>query len=89
MLEANHTLEDEFQTPDRVQDHVVDTIAIQGLELAEDLQAQGKGSEVLEDLLLDLHASSRDHRSFESCSRQNLSLALDAIRSDLKPTLWA
>ena len=89
VTDATHTLEDEFRTPDRVRAHVVERILGHGLDLVDDLQARGKPSEVLEDLLLDLHASSRDHRSFESWCRQDLPLALDTVRSDLKPTLWA
>ncbi|MEL6345136.1 MAG: hypothetical protein AAFV53_18655 [Myxococcota bacterium] len=89
MIEATHTLEDEFRTPDRVRAHVVDTIVTQGLDLVEDLQAQGTPSEIFEDVLLDLHASSGDHPSFESWCHQDLSLALGSVRADLQPTLWA
>jgi len=67
-MNADHTLEDEFRPPDRVQAHVMGETVTQGHALVDDLQAQGKPSEILEDLLLDLHASSRDHRSFDrSC----------------------
>ena len=43
----------------------------------------------LEDLLLDLHVSSRDHRSFESRCHDDVLLAVDSVRADLKPTQWA
>ena len=89
MTDADHTLEDEFRTPDRVRDQVADTILAEGLDQVQDLQARGNPSEILEDLLLDLHASSQDHRSFESWCHQDLPLALDSVRTDLKPTLWA
>ncbi len=87
MIEA--TLEDEFRAPDRVRAHVVEDIVTEGLGLVDDLQARGNPSDILEDLLLDLHASSQDHRSFESWCHQDLPLALDSVRADLKPTLWA
>ncbi len=89
MIEPTHTLDDEFRTPDKVRNHVVEVIASQGLTLVEDLQARGNPSETLEALLLDLHASSRDHRSFESWCHQDLPVALDSVRADLQPTLWA
>ena len=89
MIEVTHTFQDGFRTPDRVRNQLVDTIVTQGLDLLDDLQARGKNSEVLEDLLLDLHASSQDHRAFESWCHQDLTMALDSIESDLKPTLWA
>lgn len=88
MIHATHTFEDEFRIPDRVRAHVVEIIISEGLDLVEDLQARGNPSEILEDLLLDLHASSRD-RSFESWCHQDLPLVFDSARSDLKPTLWA
>jgi hypothetical protein len=89
VIEATHTLEDEFRTPDRVRAHVVEQITAEGLDLVDDLHTRGKQSEIIEDCLLDLHASSRDHRSFESWCHQDLPLALDSVRTDLKPTLWA
>jgi len=88
-MNPDYTVEEEFQIPDSVRDRLVDTIAAQGLNLVENLHAQGKPSEVLEDLLLDLHACSGDHRAFESWCHQDLPLALDSVRSDLQPTLWA
>lgn len=88
-MNATHTLEDEFRTPDRVRAHVVERLLAEGLELVDDLQARGEPSEILEDLLLVLHASSLDHRSFESWCYQDLLLALDSVRADLKPSLWA
>ena len=89
MSEATHTLEDEFRTPSRVRAQAVEEIVTQGLALVDELQAQDNPSEVVEDLLLDLQASSEDHRSFESWCHQDLPLALDSVRADLKPTLWA
>lgn len=89
MIEATHTREDEFRTPDRVRAHVEKRITAEGLALIDDLHHQGNPSEVLEDLLLDLHATSEDHRSFESWCHQDMPLALDSVRPDLKPTLWA
>ena len=89
LIDAAHNLFDEFRTPDRVRAHVVGRIAAEGLALVEDLQARNNPSEILEDLLLALYASSRDHRSLESWSRQDLLLALDSVQADLKPTLWA
>ena len=67
----------------------MERILEEGLALVDDLQARSNPSEILEDLLLDLHASGRDHRSFDSWCHQDLLLALDSARSDLKPTLWA
>lgn len=67
----------------------MEQILVEALTLVEDLHAQGQPSEPLEDLLVDLHASSHDHRSFESGCHQDPPLALDSVRSDLKPTLWA
>lgn len=58
----------------------------QGMEL---LRAGGVDSEVLEVLVLDLHASGEDHRGFESWCGHDLPMTLDSVRSDLKPTLWA
>ncbi len=74
---------------DRVRGHVVGLILTQGLAMVDDLHARGEPSDILEDLLLDLYASSQDHRSFESWCHEDLPLALDAVRADLKPTLWA
>ncbi|HHH27290.1 MAG TPA: hypothetical protein ENK57_02930 [Polyangiaceae bacterium] len=88
MTKATRTLADELRTPDRVRARVVGLILTQGLAVVDDLHHQGKPSEILEDLLLDLYASSREHRSFESWCHEDLPLALDAIRSVLKPTLW-
>jgi len=85
MIAATHTLEDEFRTPDRVRAHVVERILAEALALVDDLHPRGNPSEIFEDLLFDLHASSRDHRSFESWGHQDLPLALDSVRSDLKP----
>ena len=64
-------------------------ILTQGLAVVDEFQTQGHPSKILEELLLELHASSRDHRSFESWYHQDLPLALDAVRSVLKPTQWA
>jgi len=89
VIDATHTLSDEFRTPDRVRAHVVERIVADGLALVDDLRARGEPSEILEDLLLDLDASSRDFRSFESWCHQDFPLALDSVRTDLKPTLWA
>lgn len=80
-----HTINKEFQTPEKVRLQVVDIILTQGLELLH----RGEESEVLEDLLLDLQASSHDYRGFGSWCDQDLHVALDSVRSDLKPTLWA
>jgi len=88
-MNADHTLEDDFRTPDRVRAHVVEIIVSQGLALVGDLHVQGHPSEILEDLLLDLHASSGDHPSFDRWCCQDLPLALDSVRPDLKPTPWA
>lgn len=72
-MNADHTLEDEFRTPDRVRAHVVEQIIAVGLALVDDLQAPAEPSDSLEDLLVDLHASSRDLRSFESwCHREGV-----------------
>ena len=43
-MNADHTLEDDFRTPDRVRAHVVERILGEGLALVEDLQAQGEPS---------------------------------------------
>ena len=88
-VNATHTVDNEFRTPDRVRAHVVGLILTQGLAMVDDLHARGEPSDILEDLLLELHASSQDHRSFESWCHQDLPLALDSVRADLKPTLWA
>ena len=87
-MNATHTLEDEFRPPDRVRGHVVEIIISEGLAVVDDLHHQGKPSEILEDFVLDLYASSREHRSFESWCHEDLPLALDAVRSVLKSTLW-
>ncbi|HEC08464.1 MAG TPA: hypothetical protein ENI86_02720, partial [Acidimicrobiales bacterium] len=84
-MNAIHTVDNELRTPDRVRAHVMQIIISGGLALGDDLHHQGKPSEILEELLLELHASSRDHRSFESWYHQDLPLALDAVRSVLKP----
>ena len=89
MTEATHTLADELRAPDSIRAHVVERVLAEGLALVADLHAQAKPSEVLEDLLLDLHACSGEHRSFESWCHRELPLALDAVQTDLKPTLWA
>jgi len=88
-MNADHTLEDEFRTPDRVRAHVMKGILAEGLDPVEGLYAQGLTFEALEDLFIDLHASSREHRSFESWCHEDLPMALDSVRSDLKPTLRA
>jgi len=88
VIDATHTLEDEFRTPDWVRAHVVARITAEGLDLVDDLQAQGNPFETLEDLLLDLHASRQDHRSFKSWCHQDLPLALDFVAADLKLTQW-
>ena len=88
-MNAIHTVDNELRTPDRVRAHVMQIIISEGLALGDDLHHQGKPSELLEDLLLDLHASSQEQQSFESWCHKDLALALDSVRSDLKPTLWA
>jgi len=86
-MNADHTLEDEFRTPDRVRAHVVEGILAEGLDLVDGLQPGGEPSEILEDLPLDLHASGPE--GFESWCHQDLPLALDSVRADLKLTLWS
>ena len=86
MTEATHTLEDEFRTPERVRARVVGRVVAEGLTLVDDLHHQGKPSEILEDLLLDLHASGPE--GFDRWCDQDLPLALDSVRADLRPTLW-
>lgn len=81
----NSSINEEFQTPEKVRLQVVDTILTQGIELLR----SGEDSEVLENLVLDLNASSGDHEAFESWCDQDLPMALDSVRSDLKPTRWA
>ena len=88
MTEATHTLADELRTPGRVWARVVERILTQGLAVVDEFQTQGNPSEVLEDLLMELHACSGEHRSFESWCHRELPLALDAVQTDLKPTLW-
>jgi len=56
-IEPTHTVEDEFRTPDRVRAHVVERILAVGLALVSDFRAQGKPSQILEDLLLDLRSN--------------------------------
>ena len=89
VIEATRTLADDFLTPDRVWAHVVERILTRGLAVVGDLQARGEPTEVLEELLLELHACSGGHRSFESWCHRELPLALDAVQTDLKPILWA
>ena len=87
-MNAIHTVDNELRTPDRVRARVVERILTQGLAVVDDLQARGNPSDILEELLLDLHASSQEQQSFESWCHKDLALALDAVRSVLKPTLW-
>jgi len=88
-MNATYTLEDELRAPDRVRAHVLDRILAEGLAVVYGLQNRGNPPEFLEVILLDLHASSRGHLSFESWCHQDLPVALDSVRTDLKPTLWA
>jgi len=69
MIHADHTLEDEFRTPDWVRAHVVERILSEGLAVVDDFQAQAKPSNILEDLLLDLPASTRAPQSSPGATR--------------------